>query len=142
MGNIIVQGKKLNTGLNNLESDTDGNKESDTDGNKELDTDSNKELDTDGNSESDTDSNKELDTDGNSESDSDKILNDALDALDALNALDDQFGTSDKIRCKSESIKEIEDLVKENMILRKTLSFLSFFVIGLNVIGFFVLIRP
>ena len=117
MGNIIVQGKKLNTGLNNLESDTDGNKESDTDGNKELD----------------TDSNKELDTDGNKELDSDKILNDAL---------DDQFGTSDKIRCKSESIKEIEDLVKENMILRKTLSFLSFFVIGLNVIGFFVLIRP
>ena len=89
MGNIIVQGKKLNTGLNNLE----------------LDTDSNKELD------------------------SDKILNDAL---------DDQFGTSDKIRCKS----EIEDLLKENMILRKTLSILSFFVIGLNVIGFFVLIRP
>ena len=89
MGNIIVQNKKLDTGLNNLE----------------LDTDSNKELD------------------------SDKILNDAL---------DDQFGTSDKIRCKS----EIEDLLKENMILRKTLSILSFFVIGLNVIGFFVLIRP
>ena len=72
---------------------------------------------------------KELDTDSNKELDSDKILNDAL---------DDQFGTSDKIRFKS----EIEDLLKENMILRKTLSILSFFVIGLNVIGFFVLIRP
>ena len=137
MGNIIVQNKKLDTGLNNLELDTDSNKELDTDGNKELD----------------TDGNKELDTDGNSESDSDKILNDALDALDAL---DDQFGTSDNIQCKSESksksesesesksesIKEIEDLFKENMMLRKTLSILSFFVIGLNVIGFFVLIRP
>jgi hypothetical protein len=137
MGNIIVQGKKLNTGLNNLELDTDSSKELDTDSNKELDTDSSKELDTDSSKELDTDSSKELDTDSskeldtdsNKELDSDKILNDAL---------DDQFGTSDKIRCKS----EIEDLLKENMILRKTLSILSFFVIGLNVIGFFVLIRP
>jgi len=129
MGNIIgLQYNKLNS-----DSDSDFEfkkiKELDTDSNKELDTDSSKELDTDSSKELDTNSNKELDTDSSKELDSDKILNDAL---------DDQFGTSDKIRFKS----EIEDLLKENMILRKTLSILSFFVIGLNVIGFFVLIRP